>query len=69
MANLARLNGAVHEMTEPEMINMIEGVGIGEVGPSEVNDVVNSVNEGDEHGVGEVLEKEGVRVRKMLQLK
>ena len=64
MANLTRLNGVVHlyvvhEMIEPEIINMIEGVGMGEVGPSKVNDVVNCVNEGHEHGAGEVLEKEG----------
>jgi len=62
--NLARLNGAVHlyvvhEMTEPEIINMIEGVGMGDVGPSKVNGVVNCVNEGHEHSAGEVLEKEG----------
>jgi len=54
-------------MIKPEIIDMIEGVGMGEVGPSEVNDVVNCVNEADEHGASEVLEKEGVR--KMLQLK
>ena len=64
MANLATLNGAVHlyvvhEMTEPEIINMIKGVGMGEVGPSEADDVANCVNEADEHGVAEVVEKEG----------
>jgi len=64
MANLTRLNGAihlyvVHEMIELEIINMIEGIGMGEVGPFEVNDVVNCVNEGHEHGACEVLEKEG----------
>jgi len=33
---------------------MLEGVGMGEVGPSEVNDVLEK-----EGGPGEVLEKEG----------
>jgi len=42
---------------------------MGEVGPSEADDVVNCVNEADEHGAAEVVEKEGVRVRKMLNLK
>ena len=39
MTNLTRFNGAVHlyvvhEMTEPEIINMIKDVGMGEFGPS-----------------------------------
>jgi len=43
MANLAMLNGVVdlfvlHEMTEPDIINMIEGVGMEEAGLFQVND-------------------------------
>jgi len=66
IVNLTRLNGVVHlyvvhEMTIPEILNMIEGASIGAVGPFEVNDVDHCVNEGDEHGdgLGEVVGKDG----------